>query len=54
MFVIAKTLTMRLQQFLNIVVINILQSRVIGQFDEVLDDSLLFNSHSSAAERVHV
>jgi hypothetical protein len=32
--VIAKTLTMGLQQFLNIVVINILQSRFIGQFDD--------------------
>jgi hypothetical protein len=36
-FVIAKILTMGLQRFLNIV-ISILQSRFIGQFDDVLDD----------------
>jgi hypothetical protein len=37
-FVIAKTMTMGLQQFLNFIVTNILQSRFIGQFDDVLDD----------------
>jgi hypothetical protein len=37
-FVIAKTLTMGLHQFLNIVVVNTHQSRFIGQFHDVLDD----------------
>jgi hypothetical protein len=37
-FIIAKTLTMGLQQFLNMVVINILQSCFIGQFNNILDD----------------
>jgi hypothetical protein len=31
-------MTMGLQQFLNIIVTNILQSRFIGQFGDVLDD----------------
>jgi hypothetical protein len=35
---VAKTLAKGVQQFLNIIVINILQSRFIGQFDNVLGD----------------
>lgn len=41
--VIGKTLTMGLQQFLNIVLINILQFCFIGQFDNVLDDCFLID-----------
>jgi hypothetical protein len=37
-FVPAKYLSMGLQQFLNIAVMNNLQFRFIGQFDDVLDD----------------
>jgi hypothetical protein len=39
--VIGKTLTMGLQQFLNIVLINILQFCFIGQFGNVVDDCFL-------------
>jgi hypothetical protein len=37
-FTTAKSLTVGLKQFLNSIVINILQSRFIGQFYDVLDD----------------